>query len=259
MLTYIIFDNLTDEFISFRASQRARSPPRKQRIKHAIKQQYYEDVRRLLTIAPVDEQATTCAKCQGPLSLAFWLRIGASTFACQLCNDTCCGNCRRNVLLAPGNNTNSQLNSVMCKECGDYVTKLRSYILDEPPSSLFTHLTGSFKQILDLYQDVNAVLLQLQGYVKLCSIHRQLEEPLPHGTNERIHNLLTDVISQRKHISDIKKDVANYKLENEDGANLLIGVRRSLLVLSTGILYKTIPKINDIVHTLTKLGLIKPM
>lgn len=169
-----------------------------------------------MTIAPVDEQATTCAKCQGPLSLAFWLRIGASTFAwcvkmttgleytclSQLCNDTCCGNCRRNVLLAPGNSTNSQLNSVMCKECGDYVTvspyniklwwdtsiqKLRSYILDEPPSSLFTYLTGSFKQILDLYQDVNAVLLQLQGYVKLCSIHRQLEV----GMHSNTMNVIT--------------------------------------------------------------------
>ncbi|KAK1442437.1 hypothetical protein BgAZ_404670 [Babesia gibsoni] len=251
MSNYIIFDNLTDEFMSFRASQRARSPPRKQRIKEAIKNQYYENVRRMLSIAVADDTAVECSSCQGLLYWTILLPVGKSRFACQLCNETCCASCMSNVVLVC--DIHNRLTSQMCIECSEYVERLRARVSPEPATEGFLRLTEAFIKILELYKEANSNLFQLQGYVRLFTIHKQLKEPLPDGTRDKAMSLLMSSTSQRKQISDIKNEITNYKLQEQGNISLLLGIRRSLFVLSTGILYKTIPRINEIVYSLTQL------
>ncbi|CDR98105.1 hypothetical protein, conserved [Babesia bigemina] len=253
MLKYVIFDNLTDEFVYLRASQRARSPPRKQRVKRAIQQRKYEDVRSLLRLVAISESASTCAVCNASFPLS---SDATSHFACQLCNETCCINCKRDVLLQ-GTEHEAPLDAIMCKFCSEYVMKLQSSVTQQPVEETFRRLINSFTYTLQLYKNIDASLLQLQGYTKLCALHQRLKEPLPDGTKEKIHKLIDGVLSQRKEIDGIKNGVDRHSLERTTtnlqqsrASRVHAGIKRSLLALSRGVLYKTVPRISEVVGNL---------
>lgn len=253
MSKYVIFENLTDDFTFLRTWQRSRSPPRKQRVKQAIRQRYFEDVRNLLLISVVNEEATHCSGCEDPLWPERWYSIGATRFACQLCTETCCMRCQRCILLRERDAKGAELTSFMCQKCSDYVTRLKCCVVPEPATEAFIKLTDAFNHILASYKDLQDKLFQLQGYIKLFNLHNQLKEPLPTGTRDQTVMLLSDAISQRKRISDIKREVTNYSIEENENATLMVAIRQSLTVLANGILYKTIPKINEVVYSLQRL------
>nr|BAN65521.1 hypothetical protein [Babesia bovis] len=251
---YIIYSNLTDDYTCTRDSQRARSPPRKLRVKSAIRHQCQEDVRRLLEIVTINEDAVECAHCKTPLVPTSIFEFKSLRFACQLCTKTCCVLCKNAVKLLGPTEYRAGLNAVVCPPCNDYILHIRSRVFKEPAEHEFHAILDDFERVIGIHKRISGLLYQLQGYQNLCSIHKQLDEPLPPGTTDKINELLLEVIQQRKLVTETKNALLDNTANAPKNSAICNSIKHSLLSLSKSILYQSIPKINEVIWNLERYG-----